>query len=218
MVTDRKRSIPTAIGRRDVLEMLRHENELLKARNQKVDSHLTRHKQAFRALIRMDETMQAMRPGFSITALIRDLLTLALHASDSENGSMILVDETSDELEFVEVIGDARKQLLNHRIGIETGIVGHVIKTQKAMLVNDVHNSSKWSAEVDRVIGFNTNALMCAPLLGKEKIYGAIEVVNTMTGHEFDESDLAIMRVTARFVSHALRDAEDLTIGEGGVV
>ncbi len=106
MVTDRKRSIPTAIGRRDVLEMLRHENELLKARNQKVDSHLTRHKQAFRALIRMDETMQAMRPGFSITALIRDLLTLALHASDSENGSMILVDETSDELEFVEVIGD----------------------------------------------------------------------------------------------------------------
>ncbi len=206
-----------AIDRRDVLEMLRRENELLKARNQKVDARLTRHKQAFRALVRMDETMRAMKSGFNITTLIKDLLTLALHACDSENGSMILVDESSGELEFVEVIGDTRNQLLNHRIGIETGIVGHVINTQRAMLVNNVHDSSKWSAEVDRVIGFNTNALMCAPLLGKDKIYGAIEVVNTVTSDEFDESDLAIMRVTARFVSHALIEAEDITIREGGV-
>lgn len=203
-----------AINRRDILEMLRRENELLKARSQRVDSRLTRHKQAFRALIRMDETMRAMRPGFNISVLVSDLLTLALHACDSENGSMILIDESNDELEFVEVIGDTREQLLNHRIEIGTGIVGHVIRTQKAMLVNDVHDSSRWSAEVDRVIGFHTNALMCAPLLYRDKIFGAIEVVNTVSSEEFDESDLAILRVTARFVSHALKEAETITLGQ----
>ena len=170
-----------ARDRRDIVEMLRHENEFLKARNQKIDARLTRHQQAFRALNRMDETMRAMRSSFDLKKLINDLLALVLHACDSENGSLILVDDDTNELVFVEVIGDTREQLLNHRIDIDTGIVGHVVKIQKAMLVTDVQNSSKWSAEVDQVIGFNTNALMCAPLFNCEKTYGAIEVVNNLS-------------------------------------
>ena len=104
---------------------------------------------------------------------------------------------------------------MNHRIDLETGIVGHVVKTQEAMLVTDVRNSSKWSAEVDQVIGFNTNALMCAPLFNNTKTYGAIEVVNSISSDSFDDNDLAILRVTARFVSQALQEAEDITLSEG---
>ena len=203
------------IGRRDIVQMLRRENDLLKARNQRLDARLTRHQQAFRALNRMDETMRSMRSSFDLKKLINDLLALALHACDSENGSLILIDDDTDELVFAEVIGVAREQLLNHRIDLETGIVGHVVKTQKAMLVTDVRNSSKWSAEVDQVIGFNTNALMCAPLFNNTKTYGAIEVVNSMSSDSFDDNDLAILRVTARFVSQALQEAEDITLTEG---
>ncbi|MCP4390484.1 MAG: GAF domain-containing protein, partial [Gammaproteobacteria bacterium] len=171
--------------------------------------------QAFRALNRMDETMRTMRSSFDLNKLISDLLTLALHACDSENGSLILVDDETDELVFVEVIGDTREHLLNHRIDIDTGIVGHVVETQKAMLVTDVHNSSRWSSEVNQVVGFDTSALMCAPLFNNEKTYGAIEVVNNMFSNEFDENDLAILRVTARFVSQALQEAEDITLLAG---
>ncbi|MDH3534344.1 MAG: GAF domain-containing protein, partial [Gammaproteobacteria bacterium] len=200
-----------ARDRRDIVEMLRRENELLKARNQKLEIRLTRHQQAFRALDRMDETMQAMRFSFDVGKLINDLLVLALHACDSENGSLILVDDDTNELVFAEVIGDTREHLLDHRIDIDTGIVGHVVKTRKAMLVTNVHASSRWSAEVDRVIGFNTNALMCAPLYSGNRIYGAIEVVNNLSSDDFDDNDLAILRVTGRFVSQALREAEDIT-------
>ncbi|MCP4388532.1 MAG: GAF domain-containing protein, partial [Gammaproteobacteria bacterium] len=133
-----------AIDRRDIVQMLRRENELLKSRNQKLDARLTRQQQAFRALNRMDETMRTMRSSFDLNKLISDLLTLALHACDSENGWLILVDDDTDELVFVEVIGDTREHLVNHRIDIDTGIVGHVVETQKAMLVTDVHNSSRW--------------------------------------------------------------------------
>ena len=203
------------IGRRDIVQMLRRENDLLKARIKRLDARLTRHQQAFRALNRMDETMRSMRSGFDLKKLINDLLALALHACDSENGSLILIDDDTDELVFAEVIGVAREQLLNHRIDLETGIVGHVVKTQEAMLVTDVRNSSKWSAEVDQVIGFTTNALMCAPLFNHTKTYGAIEVVNSMSSDSFDDNDLAILRVTARFVSQALQEAEDITLTEG---
>ena len=194
--------------------MLRQENERLKASRERIDARLTRHKQAFRALIRMDETMQSIRPGFDLDALIGELLALALHACDSEHGSMVLVDEGSGELEFVEVIGETRDQLLHRRIAPNTGIVGHVVAQREAMLVNDVHKSSQWSSEIDRVIGFNTNALMCAPLVSQDRVYGALEVVNTVHSKDFDESDLAILRVAARFVSQALREAELVTLSE----
>ena len=204
-----------AINRRDIVQMLRRENELLKTRSQKLEARLIRHQQAFRALNRMDETMRSMRASFDIKKLINDLLALVLHACDSENGSMILIDDGTDELVFAEVIGETREQLLDHRIDIDTGIVGHVVKTQKAMLVTDVRNSTRWSSEVDQAIGFNTNALMCAPLFNSNKTYGAIEVVNNVSSDEFDDNDLAILRVAARFVSQALQEAEDITLMKG---
>jgi FtsZ-binding cell division protein ZapB len=55
-----------AIDRRDIVQMLKRENEVLKARNQTLDARLTRQQQAFRALNRMDETMQTMRSSFDL--------------------------------------------------------------------------------------------------------------------------------------------------------
>lgn len=204
------------IDRRDILEMLRHENEALKTRNRHLDAQLIRHQQAFRALERMDDTMRGMRSGFDLKQLVNDLLALALHACDSENGSLILIDDEIGELVFAEVIGENRQRLLNHRIAIDTGIVGRVIRDQRARLVNDVRHSSQWSATVDREIGFDTSALMCAPLWTHDRVYGAIEVVNNLSSAQFDENDLAILRVTARFVAEALREAEDITLMQEG--
>jgi len=52
-------------------------------------------------------------------------------------------------------------------------------------------------------------------LFNNAKTYGAIEVVNNMSSDQFDDNDLAILRVTARFVSQALQQAEDITLMEG---
>lgn len=156
-----------------------------------------------------------MRSSLDLNRLINDLLALGLHACDAENGTMIQVDDDSNELVFVEVIGETSEHLLNHRIDIDMGIVGHGVKTRKAMLVTDVHKSSRWSSQVGQIIGFNTNALMRAPLFNNANTYRTIEVVNYMSSNEFDENNPAILRVSARFVSQALPEAEDITLLEG---
>jgi GAF domain-containing protein len=202
-------------NRRDIIQMLRRENELLKARGRLLKDRLTRYQQAFRALNRMDDTLRDLSTQIDIEKLIYKFLSLALHACDSENGSLILIDEASDELVFVEVIGEARDHLLNHRMDKDVGVVGRVVASLEAELVTDVRKSSQWSAEVDRVAGFETQALMCAPLFSDEKSYGAIEVINNNSIEDFDENDLAILRVTARFVSQALQKAEEVARSEG---
>lgn len=200
------------IDRRGLAQMLRDENESLKARIQQISIRLTRHQQAFRALNQMDDTMSGLSAKFDLKKLLNKLLSLALHACDSENGSLILVDDESGELVFADVLGEAREQLRNHRISSDTGIVGNVVMTKIPVLVPDVQKSVQWSSEIDQVVGFKTRALMCAPLYNDDKTYGAIEVVNNNSNDDFDENDLAIMRVTARYVSQALQKAEDMTL------
>jgi len=200
------------IDRRGLAQMLRDENESLKARIQQISIRLTRHQQAFRALNQMDDTMNGLSAKFDLKKLLNKLLSLALHACDSENGSLILVDDESGELVFADVVGEAREQLRNHRISSDTGIVGNVVMTKIPVLVPDVQKSVQWSSEIDQVVGFKTRALMCAPLYNDDKTYGAIEVVNNNSNDLFDENDLAILRVTARYVSQALQKAEDMTL------
>ncbi|MCH6564342.1 MAG: GAF domain-containing protein [Proteobacteria bacterium] len=192
--------------------MLRDENESLKARIQQISIRLTRHQQAFRALNQMDDTMSGLSAEFDLKKLLNKLLSLALHACDSENGSLILVDDESGELVFADVVGEAREQLRNYRISSDTGIVGNVVMTKIPVLLPDVQKSVQWSSEIDQVVGFKTRALMCAPLYNDDKTYGAIEVVNNNSNDDFDENDLAILRVTARYVSQALQKAEDMTL------
>ncbi|TDJ24302.1 MAG: GAF domain-containing protein [Gammaproteobacteria bacterium] len=200
------------IDRRGLAQMLRDENESLKARIQQISIRLTRHQQAFRALNQMDDTMSGLSAEFDLKKLLSKLLSLALHACDSENGSLILVDDESGELVFADVLGEAREQLRNHRISSDTGIVGNVVITKIPVLVPDVEKSVQWSSEIDQVVGFKTRALMCAPLYNDDKTYGAIEVVNNNSNDLFDENDLAILRVTARYVSQALQKAEYMTL------
>ncbi|MFT5504545.1 MAG: GAF domain-containing protein [Gammaproteobacteria bacterium] len=203
-----------SLDRRDIAQMLRDENERLRNRSRLLSDQIVRQQQAFRALNEMDQIMREMRDGFDISGLIHDLLALALHACDSENGSLILIDDASGDFVFADVIGQSRDSLLNYRISPDTGIVGEVVRTQQAKLVKDVRSSDQWSSSIDRAIGFKTNALMCAPLFANRKVYGAIEVVNNLSGIVFDDNDLAILRVTARFVSQALQEAEDITLLE----
>ena len=104
-----------AIDRGDVVQMLRNENETLKARNQKISIRLTRYQQAFRALNQMDDTMRGLSTVFDLKALINQLLSLALPASGSENGSLILIDDETNERVCADVVGEAREQLRGHR-------------------------------------------------------------------------------------------------------
>jgi len=61
------------INRRDIVQMPGRENDLLKARNQKLDDRMTRHQQAFRALnaiwLRFEKADQ--RPACHYPACLR---------------------------------------------------------------------------------------------------------------------------------------------------
>lgn len=204
------------INRRDIIQILRDENELLKARNKQISSQLAHHQQAFRVLNELcDKTLSYSNlsvDSFDLGGVLNDLLAMILHACNIENGSLILIDENADELEFVAVIGESHDYLLNHRMSLNAGVVGHVIKTLQPTLIENVHTSTKWSGAIDERLDFHTQSLMCIPLKIQDHVIGAIEVVNHTSDVAFNENDLNVLRVATRLVSFALERVEALTL------
>jgi transcriptional regulator with GAF, ATPase, and Fis domain len=205
-----------AINRRDIIQMLRDENELLKARNQQVSKKLALHQQAFRVLAELDSKTRSMSKNLELPELLNELLAMVMHVCNTENGSLILIDEKTRELEFVAVIGESHDHLLNHRISLETGLVGHVIKTRESLLVEDVHDSKQWSSSIDECLDFHTSSLMCTPLTVEEDVVGAIEVVNHVNETPFDYNDLNILHVAGQMASRVLECVQKLTLKKEG--
>lgn len=204
------------IIRSDIIQILRDENDLLKTRNQQVSSKLAQHQQAFRVLNELCDkarSYSSLSPeSFDLGRTLNDLLAMILHACNIDNGSLILIDEKAEELEFVAVIGESHEYLLNHRMSLHAGVVGHVIKNREAILIENVHKSSQWSGAIDERLDFHTQSLMCVPLNIEDNIVGAIEVVNHTSDLVFDEHDLNVLRVATRLVSFTLERIEALTL------
>ena len=132
-----------AISGRELIQMLRDENEMLKTRNKQVSNKLARQQQAFRVLARMIDKTRQMSASQPLPETLNDLLADVMHVCNIENGSLLLIDEVAQQLEFVAVIGESHEHLLDHRIEIGTGLVGEVIHTREPVLVTDVHATPK---------------------------------------------------------------------------
>lgn len=199
-----------SITQREMLQLLREENQHLRSAQKQLEEKLRRHEKAIRSLNEIDEMLAKLTRSDQVSELIRRLMLLALHACDSENGSMLLLDSATDELVFVEVIGDSRDALLNYRIDRHEGVVGQSIDQKQAILVDNVRKHDDWSSEVDEAIHFSTRTLMSAPLIHEQRVIGAIEVVNARSNVAFEKIDLDILRLVARLMTLVLHKVEQL--------
>ncbi len=204
-----------SIDRRNIIQILRDENDLLRARNKQVSAKLARQQQAFRVLTRLCDKTRDLAETYTgpsdLSDVLRELLEMVLHACDIENGSLMLIDEQAGELEFVAVIGESREYLRHHRLDVRKGIAGSVVESGEPLLITDVRASRQWSRVVDERLNFHTQSLMCVPLIVGDQITGVIEVSNGTTDIPFDENDLNVVRVATRLVGLALERVEQLT-------
>ncbi len=176
---------------------LKHDNSALKDQNSRLWS-------VIQSLSELKSSFQIFSTSAELLEMVMDILTIALKAVNSENGSILLLDEESDELVFVAVKGLRQKELTDYRIPAESGIAGWVKTNMRPALVRDVRKDERWISAVDQSIGFHTQGLMAVPLIFEEKILGVMEVVNTLSEDHFNETDLSLLELVARLASFVI--------------
>ena len=143
-----------------------------------------------------------------LTGMVMNILKTALEAVGSENGSILLLDDDTEELVFVAVVGERQKELADFRIPADSGVAGWVRVNKKPTLVQDVRKDNRWISAVDQSIGFHTQSLMAVPLVMGERVLGVMEVVNALSEDHFTNKDLTLLQLTARLASFIFGFAE----------
>ncbi|MDH7499998.1 MAG: response regulator, partial [candidate division NC10 bacterium] len=124
-----------------------------------------------------------------------------------EAGSLLLFDETTQELVFEVALGPSAAQLKGMRLAPSQGIAGWVFQHGQPLLIPDVASDSRFYRKVDETTGFTTKSMICVPLQVKEKMMGVIQVINKLDGRAFDVSDLDLLMAIAVHTSAGIENA-----------
>ena len=71
-----------------------------------------------------------------------------------------------------------RRMYAAQQLARQQGIVGRALSEGRVQLVRDTASDPDFSASVDRQTGFRTRSILCAPLIVKGELLGALEAIN----------------------------------------
>jgi signal transduction histidine kinase/transcriptional regulator with GAF, ATPase, and Fis domain len=125
---------------------------------------------------------------------------------DVEAGSLLLLDEQSDELYFKVTLRGENKSVTSFRLRRDQGIAGWVVEHQRPALVNDVEHDARFYPNIDLETGFKTKSVLCTPLIVQGRPIGALEVINKRSGH-FTEDDQELLTSMTASLAIALHNA-----------
>ncbi len=179
------------LARIDAVMRIRRSEQAVRRRNQEL-SMLIEINRMVSSSLELDEVLEATIQG------IREILQV-------EAGSVVLVDEEPGNLVFRKTLSLDRGWSAGKVIQPGEGIMGYVVTSGEAQLVNNVDLDPHFRAEVDEEQGFASRAILCVPLLVRDDVIGAIEV-NKLDG-AFSNQDLELLQAMAASVAVAVDNA-----------
>lgn len=191
------------------LRLLQRENIDLKEENERWQEEVLALREYLRGLRALQQDAQAITSAQDLELFVSKVLYTALKAMDAADGSLLLVDEETDELVFAVVKGALQSSLRGYRIPKTVGVAGWVVTHAEPLIVDHPRLDDRFYTRVDETFGFKTSSLICAPLLlGRDKVIGVIEVLNKFSQQAFNEVDLDMLAILAHIAAEAIERME----------
>ncbi len=140
--------------------------------------------------------------------LLNLIMTLAAQVVSSEASSLMLLDETKQELYFNVALGEKREQIKQIRVKIGEGIAGQVAQYGLPLIINDVSKDPRFASKFDDSTQFKTKSILCVPLKVKNRIIGVMEAINQKKQGYFNMDNQYIFEIFASQAAVAIDNAQ----------
>lgn len=166
-----------------------------------------------------NRTIENLRKVLALTSVLNstlklnELLALIMKTSSevmrSEVASLLLIDETSNELVFRVALGGKGAELEEKfRVKMGEGIAGSVAASGKPEIVNTPHKDPRFAKRFDDSTGFVTRAILCVPMKARGKIIGVLQAINPLRRDGFSQEDLELFETFADQAAIAIENAQ----------
>lgn len=157
------------------------------------------------ALLELAEALVTSPDLQSILHLIKEV---AARLTDADRASIFVFGRSRQELWTI--LADSTEMI---RMPADKGIVGHVIRENSLLNIEDAGSDDRFYSEVDRKTGYVTKTILCVPMRGRDgTALGAIEVLNKREGlfSSHDEKLLTVLAAQAGLSIEHVEMYEDI--------
>ncbi|UCD27849.1 MAG: sigma 54-interacting transcriptional regulator [Planctomycetota bacterium] len=157
------------------------------------------------ALVEASGTINA---SLELPKTLQAIAQTAATVMDAEAASVLLLDCLRNKLVFRAATGVQGDRLIGVEFDAHLGIAGRVVRSGKPAVVIDVHKDKDFFSGIDDQYHFTTRGLVAAPLVKKDEIIGAVEVLNKNGQDNFTRGDLELLQVFANIAACAVDNAQ----------
>lgn len=179
--------------------------------NAKLYENLRRKVQEHATLFHVATTLSS---SLDPARVLQDVLDKAIRLLDAKKGSLMLIDEDTQELRIVNACGLTDEIIASTRIKVGEGISGRVAKDGEPLLIRKgVKHSDSYSAreELDSAISVPVNI--------KEKVIGVLNIRDQVNGSNFTQEQMGLLQMMASQAAIAIensrlhRELKELFVG-----
>jgi GAF domain-containing protein len=160
--------------------------------------------------VRRLSRLVAIAEELNSTLKLDELLTLIMNSAaellDAETSSLLLLDDETGELTVEVATGAPGPAVERQRVPPGIGIAGWVVGNDEALVVDRPREDARFYGGIDEKSGFETRNMLAVPLRTKERVIGAVEVINKREGG-FAEKDVTLATALANQAATAIDNA-----------
>ena len=161
-----------------------------------------------RRLQSLVDSFALLNSSLDLDTVLLITLNTAQELMKAEIASIALINDEKTHLVFVESTDKNFDKLKNIAVPVGQGIAGNVARTGKPVSLENVHEDSRFYAEVDRALQQTTSSYLCVPLIAEDEIIGTAQLMNKRDGQNFSTNDVALMEGFARQAALAIHNAK----------
>ena len=190
------------------LRFLQQENARLQEENKALQQENLALRRYMSALKDLSWATEQITAEGNLFELLDQILYNAMSVVGAEGGSLLLLDDETNELVFVVVHGDIEDRLRGYRMGSTVGIAGWVAANREPLIVNEPRQDHRFFVEIDETFSYITRSILCVPMITHGRLIGVIQLLNKQGDQEFIEADATLLSILAQVAAIALAELE----------
>ena len=156
----------------------------------------------------LNEASKVISASLDLNEIMRSLLAKMNEFLRAEAVSIALFDKPTQELVYTVAEGVGSSQIVGMRMPANQGVAGWVVQHNTPALVNDALHDERFHKLGDQRTGHRTQAMICAPIAVKGKVWGTIQSINPTAKDYFTQEELDLLVNLANLASSAVANAQ----------
>jgi signal transduction histidine kinase len=155
----------------------------------------------------MQDVTRSLNSELNLEPLLHMILKSAVEVMGASAGSLLLLDQVTNELVFEVIEGGGGEALAGTRMPADKGIAGWVATHGEPLAVDDANHDDRHYRNIARTYDFATTSLLCVPMIAKGQVIGVLQLLNKEPGQYFSPADQEILTTFAAQSAVAIENA-----------